>query len=391
MTVDQRAKCPICQGSDLARLIDLGQAVEATSLEAGPNALPRAAAARGALAFMWCKDCLTVSGTSAIGSLADVQADIGHSEALFTGQRAFAMRMCERLPLNGRSLVLCHSAAARGAATSFSSVGVPVGALPPLADGQADLGPQPKANLILLAEALCQADSFGQLLPSLAPQLADDGVVVADVPFLPMLAGDCRVDWLQHHRTLFPALAALAKAAAKAGLRLCDLQEIDGREGWARIFLCQKAARWPTGDMLMEAMDEERDADAILREQLGSFERRSEQVRHSLVDFLTTAHYGRKTVAVYGASSAAVRVFDYVGLGADLVAYAVDPEAERQSRFIAKGEVAVLSPDELRRRPPDFVLVLTADTYSFIRDELADLRAFGTTLVTAFPAVALQT
>ena len=64
------------------------------------------------------------------------------------------------------------------------------------------------------------------------------------------------------------------------------------------------------------------------------FTARVEAVRDGLVDFLTSAHHGRKTVAAYGAAAKGNTLLNYCGIGATSIAYCVDKNPAKQKTLL---------------------------------------------------------
>ena len=114
-----------------------------------------------------------------------------------------------------------------------------------------------------------------------------------------------------------------------------------------------------------------------------------EAVRDGLLDFLRTAKAQGKRVAAYGAAAKGNTLLNYCGIGADQIAYCVDKNPAKQNTLLPGSQIPVFDVDELRRRRPDFILILPWNLKSEIMGQLSDLRAQGTIFVTAVPSVSV--
>jgi hypothetical protein len=71
------------------------------------------------------------------------------------------------------------------------------------------------------------------------------------------------------------------------------------------------------------------------------------------------------------------------------IAYCVDKNPAKQKTLLPGSQIPVFDVDELRRRRPDFILILPWNLKSEIMGQLSDLRAQGTIFVTAVPSVSV--
>ena len=72
-----------------------------------------------------------------------------------------------------------------------------------------------------------------------------------------------------------------------------------------------------------------------------------------------------------------------------MISYCVDKNPAKQKTLLPGSQIPVFDVDELRRRRPDFVLILPWNLRAEIMGQLADLRAQGTHFVTAIPNVSV--
>lgn len=364
--------------------MDFGMAADAWLLPA--YMADRAERSQSALGFFVCMQCWLVQGDGGVPSRPSAALMPRPDENEAIGLRAFAAKMADRLPLNGRSQVICLGREAAEIAPWMQGVAIPVTVL----QEHASLGGAVGTDLICLADQVIVSADPRALLHLVAGALAPDGVAVFDAPSLPELIEDVRIDWLCHGQTVLPSMGLIEQMLEGSGLRLFDAEILAGRDGWLRYHLCRTDARWPRARVLRALIDSEAEArlsDAATYEDFGV---RARAAQAGLIDFLHSAHYGRKTVAAYGAGPQAVRVIGAVGPEAREIAYTVDPNPARQGKALPGIGIASFDPDELRRRRPDFVLILQGDARDLIAHELADLRKMGTRFVTALPHVSVM-
>ncbi|MFN6952143.1 MAG: methyltransferase C-terminal domain-containing protein, partial [Albidovulum sp.] len=119
------------------------------------------------------------------------------------------------------------------------------------------------------------------------------------------------------------------------------------------------------------------------------FAEKVEAVRDGLTSFLANAKAQGKRVAAYGAAAKGNTLLNYCRIGPDLIEYCVDRNPAKQNTLLPGSRIPVFDVDELRRRPPEFVLILPWNLKAEVIRQLSDLRAGGTRFVTAVPAISV--
>ena len=108
-------------------------------------------------------------------------------------------------------------------------------------------------------------------------------------------------------------------------------------------------------------------------------------MKDDLLAFLIKQRCAGKCVAAYGAAAKGNTLLNYAGIKPDLLRYVCDAAAAKQGKYLPGSHVPILSPETLRRDPPDWVLILPWNIAEEIRQQLADLTAKGVKFVTAVP------
>jgi SAM-dependent methyltransferase len=320
--------------------------------------------------------------------------------------------MTQELNLNGRSLVVEIASNDGYLLQYFRAVGVPVLGVEPsgntaaaaekkgvptlvefwseaLADRLLAEGKRP--NLICSANVLAHVPDINDFVRGVARLLTGDAVYTVEFPHLLNLIREVQFDTIYHEHYSYLSLLAVEKIFADAGLRVFDVEELPTHGGSLRVFACLKGARHGERPGVAKVRADEKAAHFDRAEGYSGFTQRCEAVRDALTDFLASAHNGRKTVAAYGAAAKGNTLLNYCGIGPDLIHYCVDRNPAKQNTLLPGSRIPVFGVEELRRRRPDFVLILPWNLRSEIMDQLADLRGGGTRFVTAIPNVQVST
>jgi hypothetical protein len=92
-------------------------------------------------------------------------------------------------------------------------------------------------------------------------------------------------------------------------------------------------------------------------------------------------------VSAYGAAAKGNTLLNFCGITADSIPMVADRNPHKQSKLLPGSHIPVVSPDELARHKPDYVLILPWNLKTEIMRQLDGIRAWGGRFVTAVPTV----
>ena len=412
MTISNPPKCRSC-GADLGlTLVDLGLSPLANSYV--PLAEAGAPEAKYPLHARVCETCWLVQVDDVVPADAIFHGDYAYfssySESWLAHCRAYAQKMTDLLTLGPNSLVVEIASNDGYLLQYFAGEGVPVLGVEPsgntaaaaekkgvptlvefwteaLARRLAAEGRLP--DLICSANVLAHVPDINDFVRGVAALLSGDAVYTVEFPHLLNLIRQVQFDTIYHEHYSYLSLLAVEKIFKAAGLRVFEVEELPTHGGSLRVYACLESADHATRPGVAKVRADEAAARLDNPEGYRGFAERVEALRVGLLDFLVSAHHGRKTVAAYGAAAKGNTLLNYCGVGADMIAYCVDKNPAKQNTLLPGSRIQVFDADELRRRRPDFVLILPWNLKAEIMGQLADLRAQGTRFVTAVPNVSV--
>ena len=89
------------------------------------------------------------------------------------------------------------------------------------------------------------------------------------------------------------------------------------------------------------------------------FAQQVSRLRDDLLRELRARKAAGQHLAAYGASAKGSTLMNTCGIGADLLDFVVDRSTVKQGRYTPGNHLPILAPEELVRRKPDAVLLLT--------------------------------
>ena len=174
----------------------------------------------------------------------------------------------------------------------------------------------------------------------------------------------------------------------RQGLRIFDAEELTTHGGSLRIYAAHAARAGLRESAALHAV---RAAEALAGlaelDTYRHFAARVQACRSSLRDFLARAKSAGKLVAAYGAAAKGNTLLNFCELTREDIAMVADRNPHKQSKLLPGSHIPVVSPDELLRSEPDYVLILPWNLKAEIMQQLARISAWGGRFVTAVPTV----
>lgn len=245
-----------------------------------------------------------------------------------------------------------------------------------------------RPRLICSANVLAHVPDINDFVAGVAALLQGDAVYTVEFPHLLSLINEVEFDTIYHEHYSYLSLLAIERIFAAAGLRVFDVELLPTHGGSLRVFACLKTASHATAARVEELRSREKQALLHRPEGYTGFEARVQAVRESLLQFLAQAKREGKTVAGYGAAAKGNTLFNYCGIGPELVPFVVDRNPAKQNTLLPGSRIPVRPVEALREHRPDYVLILAWNLKSEVLAQLDDLRRGGTRFVTAIPKVA---
>jgi hypothetical protein len=218
--------------------------------------------------------------------------------------------------------------------------------------------------------------------------LADDGVWVIQMAYLPAMLRTNMYDNIVHEHAGYYATEHMQWILGQAGLEVFDVTLNDVYGGSFRVF-ARHAGDGPRSAGLDRVLEDERAMALSDASTYHAFEERIAQTRADLTHLCEEALEGGRSIWVYGASTKGNTILQYCGLGHDQLTAAADANPFKVGKYIIGGDVPIETEEAMRAARPDLLLALP---YSFVDafvEREAELVAAGTRFVVPLPEVRL--
>jgi len=248
-----------------------------------------------------------------------------------------------------------------------------------------------QADLIICNNVLAHVPQLNDFVSGIATLLKPDGTVTIEFPHLLQLIEHVEFDTIYHEHYSYLSLLAIETVFARCGLRSYDVEELATHGGSLRIY-ASRTDRPALADSMALRRVREREAAAGLAEleTYRSFGVRVEACRQELLGFLAAAKRVGRRVAGYGAAAKGNTLMNFCALTAADITFVADRNPHKQGKLLPGTHIPVVSPEELLRSRPDYVLILPWNLSEEIMRQLDAVRAWGARFVTAVPLVRIH-
>jgi SAM-dependent methyltransferase len=245
-----------------------------------------------------------------------------------------------------------------------------------------------KADLLIGNNVLAQVPDLNSFVAGMKILLKPDGVITLEFPHLLRLMEEGQFDTIYHEHFSYFSFLSAEKLLSSHGLTLFDVEELSTHGGSLRIYACHAAdcSKCVTAEVV--SLREKEEAAGLSRlESYSSFAERVKETKCALLEFLIQASRAGKQVAGYGAPGKGNTLLNYCGIRSELLAYTVDRNPYKQSKFLPGSHIPVFPPEQIRKTKPDYVLILPWNLKEEIMLQIAYIREWGGQFVVPIPHV----
>lgn len=242
-------------------------------------------------------------------------------------------------------------------------------------------------RLIIANNVLAHVPDINDFVAGISKLVSGNTVATFEFPHLYNLIRENQFDTIYHEHYSYLNLTPMMALFEKHGLRIHDVQEITTHGGSLRIFVSASGEHIPPSDAIFRLLDIERRRDPRKRKVRSDLKQKTKSVKIELQKELKRLKRENKLVVVYGAAAKGNTLLNYVGIDRNMIAYAVDRNPNKQSKYLPGSKIEVFPESELLARIPDVILILPWNLAGEICSQLSYLREHDTKFFSAIPEI----
>lgn len=249
-----------------------------------------------------------------------------------------------------------------------------------------------KARIVTSIAMFYDLEYPREFVEEVARALADDGVWVIELHYLPSMLDMNQFDAIVHEHLEYYSLAVIERLLGEAGLNVvrAELNDING--GSVRLFIRRAAHFAPTdedAEVLQRLRVREFEMALDAPEPYEHFAHAAEQVRDGLVGTCRRLVAEGKTIHVYGASTKGNTILQYAGIDHTLVPFAADRNPDKHGSETIGTGIPIVSEERSREMRPDYYLVLPWHFLDEFLEREHEFLARGGQFIVPMPEVAI--
>jgi SAM-dependent methyltransferase len=244
-----------------------------------------------------------------------------------------------------------------------------------------------QADLILGNNVYAHVPDINDFTAGLKTALKPGGTITLEFPHLMRLLEQTQFDTVYHEHFSYLSLYSVSQIFARAGLRVCDVEELPTHGGSLRVYGCHAEDGRVTAEAVSAVQAEESRRGMRSLQTYQAFQLRADRVKDDLLLFLIEQKRAGKRVAAYGAAAKGCTLLNYAGIKPDLLPYVCDAAPSKQGKYLPGTHIPIEHPDVLRERKPDIILILPWNIQAEVMQQMAHIREWGGKFVVAVPSI----
>jgi hypothetical protein len=221
--------------------------------------------------------------------------------------------------------------------------------------------PDQKAKAVTSIAMFYDLEHPRTFVADVAEVLADAGIWVIELHYLPMMLEANAFDAIVHEHLEYYSLAVIERLLGEEGLEVVSAELNDMNGGSIRLFIGHNGAHERTPEQL-EALTALRVSEFELAldspEPYEAFRLGVERVRDELVKTCKEIRDDGKTIHVYGASTKGNTILQYAGIDHTYIGAAADRNPDKWGSETIGTQIPIISEEDSRAMNPDYYLAL---------------------------------
>ncbi|OLD89483.1 MAG: SAM-dependent methyltransferase [Gemmatimonadetes bacterium 13_1_20CM_4_66_11] len=244
------------------------------------------------------------------------------------------------------------------------------------------------ADLLIGNNVLAQVPDLNDFVAGLKILLAPRGVITMEFPHLPRLVEGNQFDTIYHEHFSYFSFLAVERVFAAHQLVLFDVEELDTHGGSLRIYgRHPEDSSKPVTQAVRALRVREEAAGLLSLEYYTPFQRRVQDTKRRLIEFLIQARLAGGSIVGYGAPGKGNTLLNYCGIRTDFLDYTVDRSPYKQGKFLPGTHIPIFPPEEIWETRPTYLFILPWNLKDEIMDQMAGIRDWGGQFIVPIPEV----
>lgn len=197
-----------------------------------------------------------------------------------------------------------------------------------------------KGNVFVVfgANVSCHVEGFEQYLKAVTKLISRDGVFVFEDPYFMDIVAKTSYDQIYDEHVWYFTVSFINNMLAPLGLHVFDCEHIEVHGGELRMYVGHKDTH-PVKPVVAKWLAKEQNIEGKLE----ILKRNTEKSKVELVALLKKIKSEGKKICGFAATSKATTIFNYCGIGPDIIPFVTDTTPEKQGKYYPGVHIPVVS------------------------------------------------
>ena len=247
-----------------------------------------------------------------------------------------------------------------------------------------------QADLIIGNNVYAHVPDINDFTSGLKILLKPGGTITLEFPHLMHLIENLQFDTIYHEHFSYLSLYTVNTIFSSVGLRIWQVEELPTHGGSLRVYGCHQNDNRPTKKNVDKLLKKEFTKGLRKLETYTNFEKKVNKIKDDLLSFLIKQKKRGNKVVAYGAAAKGVTLLNYAGIKSDLLSVVYDISKSKQNQFLPGSHIPILSPKEILKSNPKFILILPWNIIDEIKSQKFLSNIKGVKFVTAVPKLLIS-
>lgn len=243
-----------------------------------------------------------------------------------------------------------------------------------------------KADLIIGNNVLAHVPDIGGFIRGLKAALSRTGTITMEFPSVWELIKNKYFDTIYHEHFSYLSLGFVKRAFNDCGLEIYDVDRLQTHGGSLRIYAKHmEYSGLEQKESVTELLKLEEQAGILSPDLYGEFGETVRKTKYNISYQLLKLKMEGSSIAGYGAAAKGNTLFNYVGIGKDIIEYVVDKSPYKQNLYLPGSQIPICDISEIKRTKPDYIVIIPWNLKDEIEQELSFIRDWNGKFITLLP------
>ncbi len=230
-------------------------------------------------------------------------------------------------------------------------------------------------DLLIANNVAAHVPEINNFISAISLILKKNGVASIEFPHLLKLLEGNQFDTIYHEHFSYFSLGTFSKILEKNGLNIIEVEELSTHGGSLRVWASNNKDHVKNINV-SKLIKKEQDKGLENLETYRNFKNNAIKTKNNLIEFLLNERKRQRKVFAYGAAAKGNTLLNYAGIRNDLINAVADLAPSKQGKFLPGSHIPIISPEELKSKKPDSILILPWNLIPELKKCLSDYELF---------------